>query len=456
MSSFLIWLILVTACGHSATIEHRRKMPTEYTDEHNLIIRTVYSITYGYYQEISYQSLIIGAAQGLENMLGPMGLIQMVRGELGVVSPWTGKPYALKTGTEYDTMIFMTEIFSLLDLCETKYRAFSRKDIAFAIVLGMISTLDERSELIMPVENQIFSEDPQNLAAIGLFYEFLDVYPRIIATSCRSPAHEAGLKHGDLIIKIEGKSTQWMDRSQFANQLPGKIGTKLEITIKTVMDDKEANIILKRAHIEDKTVYVGNVTQGYAHIWIRHLSSGTKLELLNSLAILQKEYDLKGIVLDLRYNGGGLLEEAIGIADLFMDSGTIATLRSRVAKHSTVYEADSNSIGNNLIIAVLVNHQTSSGAEIITAALQDHKLAVVLGTPTFGDRSIQSISYLPMGYALKITTAHFLRPTEKGKKILSEPVMPDIMLKANSADFLENLCRVKADAWVIEAIKVLR
>jgi carboxyl-terminal processing protease len=242
-----------------------------------------------------------------------------------------------------------------------------------------------------------------------------------------TPAFNAGLKPGDHILKIDGKSTKDMPIMEAVKQIRGPRDTKVIVTIWRENMTTPKDVTLTRAIIQVKSVKYKKIEDNIGYIRIATFQEKTADELRKALKeVDEKNNPMKGLVLDLRSDPGGLLDQAIEVSDVFLKSGVIVSTRGRVKAMETKSEAKDNNNEINCPMIVLVNEGTASAAEIVAGALQDNDRALIVGAQTFGKASVQTIIPLEDGSALKLTTARYYTPN--GRSIQAEGITPDIIV----------------------------
>jgi carboxyl-terminal processing protease len=294
-------------------------------------------------------------------------------------------------------------------------------------IQGMVHGLDPHSSLLPPEALEDLQVDTQGeFTGIGISISMRDGFVTVIAPIEGTPAYKAGVKPGDKIIKADGETTK--DLREAVKKMRGAKGTKVVITIirEGVPDPMEFTLV--RDVIPIESVKYSVLRPGYGYIWITNFQEKTTRDLEAGLKALESgDAPLQGLVLDLRDNPGGLLNQAIDVTDLFIDKGIILSIKGREAKNSKVYEARPDATKRSYPIVVLINGGSASASEIVAGALQDHKRALILGTTSFGKGSVQSVENLRDGYGLKLTIARYYTPN--GRSIQAKGIEPDIELK---------------------------
>lgn len=293
---------------------------------------------------------------------------------------------------------------------------------------GMVKSLDPHSAFMTPdLYKELEVETQGAFGGIGIEITILKDVLTIVSPIEDTPAFVAGLKSGDQILRIDGKSTKDITIMEAVKKLRGPKDTKVTVTIMREKMPAPKDIVLTRAIIQIKSVKV-KYFDDIGYIRIAAFQERTADDLNKALKEIGKKLNpMKGLVLDLRNDPGGLLNQAIEVSDVFLKSGTIVSTRGRTKNMETKATAKDN--GNELIcpIVVLVNEGTASAAEIVAGAMQDNGRALIIGTQTFGKASVQTVIPLEDGSALKLTTARYYTP--KGRSIQAEGIKPDIIVK---------------------------
>ncbi|NCO60111.1 MAG: peptidase S41 [Deltaproteobacteria bacterium CG23_combo_of_CG06-09_8_20_14_all_51_20] len=299
------------------------------------------------------------------------------------------------------------------------------KDLIYGAIKGMVQSLDAHSAFMTREEHQeLMMETKGSFTGIGIEITIKDRVLTVVSPIEGTPAFEAGLKAADRIISIEDKTTKDMSLMEAVKLIRGPKGTKVNLTVVREGADKPLKFTMVRDVIPLISVRKHMLNPEMGYVRVSNFQSKTGSDLAESLEALENGRQLKGLILDLRNNPGGLLSQAIEVSELFLEEGVIVSTKARDSSQNIVAKAHPNKAPRNYPIVILVNGGTASAAEIVAGALQDNKKALVLGTRTFGKGSVQTILPLSDGAGLRLTTARYYTPS--GRSIQLDGIVPDI------------------------------
>jgi carboxyl-terminal processing protease len=313
-----------------------------------------------------------------------------------------------------------------LDQVERNYvKEIDRRELMEAAIKGMLTKLDPYSSYIPPSELDKFKSSVENeFGGIGITVSVETGDLTVTSPIYKTPAFQAGIRGGDIILEIEGKPTKGITLDEAVKLMKGKIGTAVKIKVKHFADEKVAELEVKRELIRVDSVlgdhrkedftwdYMLDGDKKIAYIRITNFGRHTADELRHVLGDLTKA-EMKGLILDLRFNPGGLLSTGIEVCDLFVEEGKIVSTAGR-STQERIWKAKKEGTFADVPMVVLVNHYSASASEIVAACLQDHNRATIIGERSWGKGSVQNIVELEQGKsALKLTTAGYLRPSGK-------------------------------------------
>ena len=326
------------------------------------------------------------------------------------------------------------KLFSdVIELVEKNYvDPVDSKELIEKAVQGMVHGLDPHSSLLSPDDFKELQIDTHGeFTGIGVSITMKDGFVTVISPIEGTPAYKAGIKAGDKIVKVNGKATG--DLRQAVKMIRGPKGTEVVVTIARKEVKKPIDFKIIRDIIPVESVKAIVLKPGYGYIWITNFRDNTTDDLVSGLEKLESaKKPLKGLILDLRDNPGGLLNQAIKVSDLFIEKGTILSIKGRKEKNTQIYKATTNQVKRNYPIVLLINGGSASASEIVAGALQDQKRALILGTSSFGKGSVQSVEKLRDGYGLKLTIARYYTPS--GRSIQAKGIQPDIIVKRRFID----------------------
>jgi len=293
---------------------------------------------------------------------------------------------------------------------------------------GILAGLDPHSNFLEPEAfREIRIDTEGEFGGVGIEVTLEDNKLLVISPIEDTPADLAGIKAGDIIVEIDGTSVRSSSLSQAVEKMRGEIGSKITLTVVREGESKPLEIEIIRDVIQLTSVRTKDLGEpGFAYMRISSFQSGTAESLKKKIEnYTQKNGKIEAFILDLRNNPGGILVGAVDVSDLFLSSGVIVQTHGRLEDSESSYSADSPDIINGAPMVVLVNSGSASASEIVAGALQDHHRAIIFGTQTFGKGSVQTISPIGDGSALKITTARYYTPG--GRSIQETGITPDII-----------------------------
>jgi len=308
------------------------------------------------------------------------------------------------------------------------------KELIEKAIEGMVHSLDPHSSFLPPEAfDDLQSETKGEFGGIGIVITMRDSRLTVISPIEGTPAYKAGVQAQDIIVKVDGEPTKDMMLWEAVKKMRGEPETPVEISIYRKGEPEILDLTLMRAVIPLDSVRSLSLKPGYGYLWITNFRENTSDEVKKALTELEKENaPLKGLILDLRDNPGGLLDQSVKVSDIFLESGTIVSIRGREGKEGEEYTAHADDRASDYPIVLLINGGSASASEIVAGALQDNHRALVLGTTSFGKGSVQTIRPMRDGYALKYTIARYYTPS--GKSIQAEGIIPDLVVKRRVLD----------------------
>lgn len=361
---------------------------------------------------------------------------------------------ALSKSTErYD---FLRLYAKVLNLVETSYvEPVDEKKIVLNSVRGMLGGLDPYSAYLEKEDFKDFqSETLGRFGGLGIEVLMEGGFLQIISPIEDSPAEKAGIKPGDKIISIDGEVVKGLDIVEASKRLRGNIGTVINLTIKREGALKLINFKIKRDKITIKSIKTRtlDLDKGIHYVRVTSFLEQTSKDFKKFINQSLKKGTVQGLIIDLRGNPGGLLKQAVEMADFFIDNGDIVSTIGRDKEQKNVMHASKEgTLDPNIKLTVLIDEGSASASEILAVALKDHKRGKILGQKSYGKGSVQSVIPLENGDGVKLTIAKYYSPN--GHVIDKKGVIPDIELKPEKKEY--KLKEIENDPWVIEAKKFL-
>ncbi len=330
-------------------------------------------------------------------------------------------------------------------------------DLIEAAINGMLNSLDPHSKYLNPKNlKEMRVQTRGEFGGLGIEVTMEKGFVKVIAPIDDTPAYRAGVKAGDFITHLDGEPILGMSLSEAVDLMRGLINTKIILTIQRPGSDAAFDLTIVRDKIKIGSVKTRLEGTDIAYVRITSFSERTTDDLKKSLSLIQQSQGelLLGLVLDLRNNPGGLLDQAISVADSFLDKGEIVSTRGRRSDSIQRFNAREGDLSNGLPIVVLINGGSASASEIVAGAIQDHKRGVILGTRSFGKGSVQTIIPLKEEGAIRLTTARYFTPS--GKSIQAKGIDPDIIVEPARIEKLSEASQRESDLrGSLEAIKTI-
>ncbi len=338
-----------------------------------------------------------------------------------------------------NTLYEKLDLFSdVLEKINKEYvKDVDQSEVIDAAINGMLQSLDPFSSYMSPESFKNMNVDTKGeFGGLGIEITMEKGFVKVISPMEDSPADRVGIKPGDYIIKINDKQVKGLNIMEAVNLMRGKVGTSIKITIRREDVDDDLSFTIVRDIIKVREV-TSAIKEEVGYLRLRAFNEQSYDQLLSKIKDLSKtNKDIKGYILDLRNNPGGLLSQAVKISDAFLDSGEIVSIRGRNKDDIKIYTAKKGDVLNGKPLVVLINRGSASASEIVSGALKDHKRAILLGEKTFGKGSVQTIIPLKDKGGLRLTTAKYYLPS--GTSISEIGVEPDISVKENKTDFKIN------------------
>ncbi len=348
---------------------------------------------------------------------------------------FAGSGYA-KTDAKQEeiTYKYLETFANVLSILQDNYvEEIETKDAIEGAINGLLLSLDPHSTYLKPENYREFRNETEgSFTGIGIKITLRDGVITVISPIADTPADKAGIKAHDQIIKIDGVPTKGKTPFDAVKILRGPKGSQVTISVYREGWEYPKDFTLTRSEIPLVSVKSMLLKPGFGYVRITNFQRNTTKEFKDRITELQQDAKLSGLIMDLRNNPGGLLDQAVSISDLFLDQGLIVYTRGRKKDQDMTFEAESGNTLDHFPLVILVNGGTASASEIVAGAIQDHRRGVIVGTKTFGKGSVQSVIPLNDGAGLKMTTAHYYTPS--GRSIQVTGITPDVTVELRKAN----------------------
>ena len=328
----------------------------------------------------------------------------------------------------------------------------SDKKLIESALNGMLSSLDPHSSFMDAKSYRYMNEQTKGkFGGLGIEVTMENGVVKVVSPIDDTPAARIGIKAGDYITDIDGEAVMGQTLNEAVSKMRGKVGTKVKLMISRA-GEKPFEVTIKREEIKIQSVKSEVKNDDISYIRVSSFTEDVADNVQKAFEKAKKETNgkIRGIVLDLRNNPGGLLDQAVALSDLFLNRGEIVSTRSRDEEDTIKFSAKEGDITNGLPIVVLINEGSASASEIVSGALQDHHRAILLGEKSFGKGSVQTIIPLGQYGAMRITTARYYTPS--GRSIQAEGIEPDILVKPAKIEVLDSYHNV-SEASLSNALK---
>lgn len=347
-----------------------------------------------------------------------------------IVQPLDAKETSAATKDENINSYELLNLFGeVMERAKANYvEEVSDKQLIEAAINGMLTSLDPHSSYLDEKDFKYMNEQTSGkFGGLGIEITMEQGVVKIVSPIDDTPAFKAGLKPGDYITHIDGETIIGMSLNEAVDKMRGKPGTKVKLTIRRI-NEKPFDVTLKREEIKTQSVKTDIKDDDVFYIRIGSFSEDVDTDIKKAFEKVQKnrKEPLKGIVLDVRNNPGGLLDQAVAVSSLFLDQGEVVSTRARNEEDTLRYSAKGKDITNGMPIVVIINNGSASASEIVAGALQDHKRAVIIGEKSFGKGSVQTVVPLGDYGAMRLTTAKYYTPS--GRSIQATGIEPDIVV----------------------------
>ncbi|HCW69537.1 S41 family peptidase [Thalassospira lucentensis] len=370
----------------------------------------------------------------------------MKTSRLAVLALATGMTFGLASPSLAQSSSSSAETYRLLNLfgdvfeqVKTKYvEKVDDKQLIEAAINGMLTSLDPHSSYLNMDNFEEMQVDTRGeFGGLGIEVTMEEGFVKVISPIYDTPAEKAGLQPGDFITHIDGTAIRGKTLNDAVEMMRGKVNTDIILTIIRKGEQAPFDVTLTRAVIKIQSVRA-EVKEDIGYIRITKFNEQTFSGLQRAIGDMRDQIgpEIKGLVIDMRNNPGGLLDQAISVSDAFLDKGEIVSTRPRDTENTERYNARTGDLAEGLPMVVLINDGSASASEIVAGALQDHRRAVIMGTRSFGKGSVQTILPMPGNVALRLTTARYYTPS--GKSIQEVGIVPDIIVPQARVESIES------------------
>nr|WP_252724180.1 S41 family peptidase [Thalassospira sp. B30-1] len=354
---------------------------------------------------------------------------------LGLASPALAQSSPTTSAETYRLLNLFGDVFEQV---KSKYvEEVDDKQLIEAAINGMLTSLDPHSSYLNMDNFEEMQVDTRGeFGGLGIEVTMEEGFVKVISPIYDTPAEKAGLQPGDFITHIDGKPIRGLGLNEAVEMMRGKVNTDIILTIMRKGETAPFDVTLTRAVIKIQSVR-SEAKDDVGYIRITKFNEQTFSGLQRALTELRDQIgpEIKGLVIDMRNNPGGLLDQAISVSDAFLDKGEIVSTRPRDTENTERYNARPGDLADGLPMIVLINDGSASASEIVAGALQDHRRAVIMGTRSFGKGSVQTILPMPGNVALRLTTARYYTPS--GKSIQEVGIVPDIIVPQARVESIE-------------------
>ena len=342
------------------------------------------------------------------------------------------------------------ELFAqALNLIKTNYfKPIEFKTLVSGAITGMLRELDPHSQFLLPEDLQDLKESATGqFYGLGIEVEKKDQFLIVLSVLNNSPAEKAGFKPGDKIFKVDNQFTKNINRDEFRKFF--KKNKFYNIQVLRSQENRAFNLKVRPRSLKTRSIQFQEIQKGFFYLRIYYFSSNTLFEINKSV----RNKQIKALILDLRENPGGIFDQAIKVADLFLNEGVIVSYQIKTENQAKSFQAHYSDTLGDFPLVVLIDEFSASSSEILAGALKDHKRATLIGRKTFGKGSIQNIFPLKNSYALKLTVGEYKTPA--GHRIHDKGISPDITIKKD-VQKLKKGANLLEDREIVKAFKILK
>ena len=364
---------------------------------------------------------------------------------LGVMAPQIVATTTAQENTPRNTYEYLDLFGDIFERVRVAYvEEVDEQKLIEAAIDGMLASLDPHSAYLPPKNFQDMREQTKGeFGGLGIEVTMENGLVRVVSPIDDTPAFRAGIQAGDLVTHLDGEQVMGLTLSEAVDRMRGPVGADIVLTIRRESEPEPFDVTITRDIIRIQSVR-WRIEDDAAYIRITSFNEQTESGVKKAFKMIREERGetITGVVLDLRNNPGGLLDQAVAVSDLFLDKGEIVSTRGRRADSIQRFNSVAGDLADGLPVIVLINGGSASASEIVAGALQDHYRAVVLGTQSFGKGSVQTIIPLSGHGAIRLTTARYYTPS--GRSIQAKGIVPDIVVEAARIEAIEQSDRTEA------------
>jgi len=431
-----IWLVsvfLLSAVVIAPSLSHAA-LP-QYYKEKKIFYDSLSIVLNKYIVPVGNWGLFEGALQGLQKHLGENQFrLKSINNLIEVSIKDQESLLFYREGIDTNAIEFIECISKIFDSTFEKFPDHDKTGIVHAAISGMVATLEPNSYFIEPEDLQRLQEQNKGIfEGVGLEITKRDGVITVVTPYEGTPAFRQGLKPNDRIIAVDGLPTKGMRVMDVSGKIRGKKDKEVTLTIERQGWTVERDFVLERDIISHRTIKSFLLEPGFGYIRIINFLGTTDDDFRAALNGLTATSQLEGLILDLRYNPGGLLNQSLGIADFFLDNGIIATTKGRIKSDNKIFHARPETLPCDYPIVIIINEGSASGTEIIASSLRAHNRAVLVGEKSFGKGFMQAIFPIQTGGAIRLTTSRLLTP--QGDEIQNVGITPDLIIPSSLLDY---------------------
>jgi carboxyl-terminal processing protease len=428
----LVALLILIICF--ATAPAVNASPPKHYQEKKIFYKALSLVLNKYITPVENWGLFEGTVKGLHFLGTEKIVVKSEADQIQIAIAGQNTMLFTKEEIDHNAIALVDSISSVFDIIFEQFPQQDKITVIHAAISGMVSTLEPNSYFIEPEDFKRLKD--QNIGVfrgIGVEITIRNDKIFIVTPYENTPASHAGLLPKDHIVAVNGQPTSGMRITEVSKKIRGEKGTSVTLGILREGWDTPRNITLIRDIISYQTIKYSQLEPGFGYMRIINFLGTTDNDFANALKQLNAQQNLEGLIIDLRNNPGGLLDQSLGIANFLLNTGVIAKTDGRVKSDNNIYYARSNTLSSNYPIVVIINEGSASGAEVLAAALHSNHKAVLIGERSFGKGFIQTIFPTQSGGALRITTSMLLTPD--GDQIQDIGINPDLKLPKPAPDY---------------------